>query len=85
MAAIQILLRLEACCVTGPHVILVSAPLSFSNGSTFHSPRQVNLQKSDHVIDAVRCAMLVSKEGTLDPIGEETVSLKPVFTDPVFI
>lgn len=40
---------------------------------------------NDHVIDAVRCAMLMREEGNLDPIGEETVSLKPVFTDPVFI
>jgi hypothetical protein len=40
---------------------------------------------NDHIIDAVRCAMLIREEGNLDPIGEETVSLKPVFTDPVFI
>jgi hypothetical protein len=40
---------------------------------------------NDHVIDAVRCTMIVREEGNLDPISEETVSLKPVFTDPVFI
>ncbi len=40
---------------------------------------------NDHIVDAVRCAMLVREEGNLDPIGEETVSLKPVLTDPVFV
>ena len=39
---------------------------------------------NDHIVDAVRCAMLVREEGNLDPIGEETVSLKPVLTEPVF-
>jgi hypothetical protein len=29
--------------------------------------------------------MLVREEGNLEPLGEETVSLKSVFTDPVFI
>ena len=40
---------------------------------------------NDHIVDAVRCAMIVREEGNLDPIGEEMVSLKPVLTDPVFI
>ena len=40
---------------------------------------------NDHIIDAVRCAMLAHEEGNLDQAGEEVVSLKPVFTDPVFI
>jgi hypothetical protein len=43
------------------------------------------LERYFTIIDAVRCAMLIREEGNLDPIGEETVSLKPVFTDPVFI
>jgi hypothetical protein len=47
--------------------------------------RVIYSKGNDHVIDAVRCAMLVREEGNLDPMGEETVSLKPVFTDPVFI
>ena len=40
---------------------------------------------NDHVVDAVRCAMLVREEGKLDPIGGEVVSFRPVFTDPVFV
>jgi hypothetical protein len=40
---------------------------------------------NDHIVDAVRCVMLVREEGNLDPLDEETVSLKPVLTDPVFV
>ena len=40
---------------------------------------------NDHIIDAVRCAMLIREEGNLDPVGEEVVSLKPILTNPVFI
>ena len=40
---------------------------------------------NDHIIDAVRCAMLIREEETLESAGQEVVSLKPVFTDPVFI
>lgn len=40
---------------------------------------------NDHIIDAVRCAMLIQEEGNLDPVGEEVVSLKPVLTNPIFI
>ena len=39
----------------------------------------------DHIIDAVRCAMLIREQGNLDLAGEETVWLKPVLTEPVFI
>ncbi len=39
---------------------------------------------NDHIIDAVRCALLVREEENLDPAGEEVVSLKPVLTEPVF-
>lgn len=35
--------------------------------------------------DAVRCAMLVREQGRLDQVGEETVCLTPLVTDPVFI
>jgi hypothetical protein len=52
---------------------------------TLRDGKIIYFKGNDHVIDAVRCAMLVREEGNLDPIGEETVSLKPVFTDPVFI
>ncbi len=31
------------------------------------------------------CALLAREQANLDQIGEETVSLKPVLTDPVFI
>ena len=40
---------------------------------------------NDHIIDAVRCAMLAHEEGNLDQAGEEVVSLKPVLTDPVVV
>jgi len=40
---------------------------------------------NDHIIDAVRCAMLIREQESLDLGGEETVFLKPVLTNPVFI
>ena len=40
---------------------------------------------NDHIIDAVRCAMLIREQGNLDLAGEETVWLKPVLTEPVLI
>ncbi|ANT65449.1 hypothetical protein [Prosthecochloris sp. CIB 2401] len=40
---------------------------------------------NDHIIDAVRCAMLIRRQGNLDLAGEETFWLKPVLTEPVFI
>ena len=40
---------------------------------------------NDHILDAVRCALLAREEGNLDQAGEETVSLKPVLTEPVFL
>jgi len=40
---------------------------------------------NDHTIDAVRCALLAREQANLDQVGEETVSLIPVLTDPVFI
>lgn len=54
---------------------------------TTHTPpgKIVYYKCNDHIVDTVRCAMLVREEGNLDPIGEETVSLKPVLTDPVFV
>jgi len=35
--------------------------------------------------NAVRYGLLAREQANLDQIGEETVSLKPVRTDPVFI
>ncbi len=40
---------------------------------------------NDHIIDAVRCAMLIHEEESLESTGEEVVSLKPVLTEPVFL
>ena len=40
---------------------------------------------NDHIIDAVRCALLMREQPNLDQVGEETVSLVPVMTDPVFV
>ncbi len=40
---------------------------------------------NDHIIDAVRCAMLIREEESLDLSGEEMVSIMPVLTDPVFV
>ncbi len=52
---------------------------------TLHDGRVVYSKGNDHVIDAVRCAMLAREQANLDLVGDETVSLKPVLTDPVFI
>lgn len=40
---------------------------------------------NDHIVDAVRCAMLAHEQGTLDAVSEETVYVMPVLTDPIFI
>ena len=52
---------------------------------TLHDGRVVYAKGNDHIIDAVRCAMLVREQANLDQVGEETVSLVPVMTDPVFV
>ena len=52
---------------------------------TLHYGRVVHSKGNDHIIDAVRCALLAREQANLDQIGEETVSLTPVLTDPVFI
>ncbi len=52
---------------------------TLSNGNIIYS------KGNDHIIDAVRCAMLVHEQGALDQIGEETVCLMPVVTEAVFI
>jgi hypothetical protein len=45
---------------------------TLSNGNVIYS------KGNDHIIDAVRCAMLVREQSSLDQVGEETVSLVPV-------
>lgn len=40
---------------------------------------------NDHIIDAVHCAMLVRKQWRLDQVGEETVCLTLLLTDPVLL
>lgn len=40
---------------------------------------------NDHIIDAVRCAMLVREEKNTGEIDNTMVSIKPVLTDPIFI
>lgn len=52
---------------------------TLSNGNIIYS------KGNDHIVDAVRCAMLSHEQGTLDSVSEETVSVMPVLTNPVFI
>lgn len=52
---------------------------TLSNGSVIYS------KGNDHIVDAVRCAMLAHEQGRLDAVTEETVCIMPVLTDPVFI
>ena len=52
---------------------------------TLYDGRVIYSKGNGHIIDAVRCAMLVRERANLNQIGEKTVSLKPVLTDPVFI
>jgi hypothetical protein len=52
---------------------------TLSNGNVVYS------KGNDHIIDAVRCAMLAREQGRLDEVREETVSLVPVVTNPVFL
>jgi len=52
---------------------------------TLHDGRIVYSKGNDHVVDAVRCAMLAREQSVLNQVGEETVSLVPLTTEPVFI
>jgi len=52
---------------------------------TLHDGRIVYSKGNDHIIAAVRCAMLARKQSVLNQVGEETVSLVPLTTAPVFI
>lgn len=51
---------------------------TLSNGNIIYS------KGNDHIVDAVRCAMLAHEQGTLDAVSEKTVCVMPVLTDPVF-
>jgi hypothetical protein len=52
---------------------------------TLTSGNVVYSKGNDHIIDAVRCAMLAREQGSLDQVREETVYVMPVLTDPIFI
>nr|WP_231715813.1 LAGLIDADG family homing endonuclease [Desulfosarcina widdelii] len=52
---------------------------------TLRDGRVIYSKGNDHIIDAVRCALLAREQANLDQVGEETVSLVPILTDPVFI
>ena len=52
---------------------------------TLHDGRIVYSTGNDHVIDAVSCAMQAREQSTLNQVGEETVYLVPLTTEPVFI
>jgi len=52
---------------------------TLSNGNIVYS------KGNDHIVDAVRCAMLAHEQGALDSVNEETVSLMPLVTDPIFV
>lgn len=52
---------------------------TLSNGNIIYS------KGNDHIIDAVRCAILAREQGRLDEVREETVSMLPLLTDPVFV
>ncbi len=49
---------------------------TLANGNVIYS------KGNDHIVDAVRCAMLAHEQGKLD--GEEVVCVMPVLTDPIF-
>lgn len=52
---------------------------TLSNGNIIYS------KGNDHIVDAVRCAMLAHGQGRLDAVTEERVCVMPILTDPIFI
>jgi len=52
---------------------------------TLHNGIIVYSKGNDHIVDAVRCALLAREQGKLDQGAQETVSLMPLVTDPVFL
>ncbi len=51
---------------------------TLQNGNVVYS------KGNDHIVDAVRCAMLAHEQNRLDGAREETVSVMPVITEPIF-
>ena len=52
---------------------------TLQNGNVVYS------KGNDHIVDAVRCAMLAHEQNRLEGAREETVSVMPVITEPVFV
>ena len=52
---------------------------------TLRDGKVIYSKGNDHIIDAVRCAVLAREQGNLGQGREETVSLAPLITEPVFI
>ena len=52
---------------------------TLSNGNVVYS------KGNDHIVDAVRCAMLVRDQERLDRLDEVVPCLMPLMTDPVFV
>lgn len=52
---------------------------TLANGNVVYS------KGNDHIIDAVRCAMLAREQGNTEPVSKViVVSLTPLLTDPIF-
>ncbi len=52
---------------------------TLANGNVIYS------KGNDHIIDAVRCAMLAREQGNTEPVSKViVVSLTPLLTDPIF-
>ena len=49
---------------------------------TLRDGKIVYSKGNDHIVDAVRCAMLAREEGNLDPVGEE-VGLAQAGASPI--
>lgn len=52
---------------------------------TLRDGKVIYSKGNDHIIDSVRCAMLVREIGKLEETSEQTVNLKPVVTLPIFV
>ncbi|MHB1462033.1 MAG: terminase large subunit domain-containing protein [Armatimonadota bacterium] len=51
---------------------------TLSNGNIIYS------KGNDHIIDAVRCAVLMHEHGSIEAANEQMVCLMPVLTNPIF-
>jgi len=52
---------------------------TLANGNVVYS------KGNDHIVDAVRCALLARDQGRLDRLTQETPDVIPVVTAPVFV